>query len=152
MAFLDLLILQKHKTGIHHMALDLLICKMKRKPAKLELHNMVSVELPFLWTSIWSMSNSIASKIPEKRINNLKAFSSVKSEIQQNTHCLLTVSRISSTIFRKLKWPLIIYLLGWSAWCSRIMAGEFMISGRGRAAMAAPTLKHGPRLWPRLNC
>ena len=49
------------------------------------------------------MSNSIASKIPEERINNPKGYSSVNSEIQQNTHCLLTVSRISNTIFQKVR-------------------------------------------------
>ena len=57
------------------------------------------------------MSNSIASKIPEKRINNLKAFSSVMSEIQQNTHCLLTVSKISSTIFQKVRMAAFVHSL-----------------------------------------
>ena len=46
---------------------------------------------------------SFKDSTKELLINNLKAFSSVNSEIQQNTHCLLTVSRISSTIFQKVR-------------------------------------------------
>ena len=57
------------------------------------------------------MSNSIASKIPEGRINNLKGFSSVNSEIHQNTHCLLTVSRISSIIFQKVRMAAFVHSL-----------------------------------------
>ena len=91
-------------------SLDLLICK-NRKSAKLELHNTVSAIAILVDQHIDKncliMFNSISSKIPEKRINNLKAFSSAKSEIQQNTHCLLTVSRFLSQFFRKLEWPLL---------------------------------------------
>ena len=58
------------------------------------------------------MSNSIASKIPQKSYNKQsKALSSVKSEIQQNTHCLLTVSRISSTIFQKVRMATFVHSL-----------------------------------------
>ena len=93
MASLDLLILQKQKIS---------------KTGTLQ-HGIsgvaILVDQHIDKKTAWSMSNSIASKIPEKSINNLKAFSSVKSEIQQNTHCLLTVStcRISSTIFQKVR-------------------------------------------------
>ena len=46
-----------------------------------------------------------------KRIKNLKAFSSVKLEIQQNTKGLLTMSRISSTIFQKVRMASLIHSL-----------------------------------------
>ena len=42
----------------------------------------------------------------QQRINNLKAFSSVELEIQQNTNGLLTVSS-TFFFFRKLEWPLL---------------------------------------------
>ena len=56
MASLDLLILHKPEIqqnwNLYHMAsLGLLFCR-NRNSTKLELYNTVSVELPFLWTSI----------------------------------------------------------------------------------------------------
>ena len=52
------------------------------------------------------MSNSTASKIPERRTNNLEAFSSVNSEIQHNTNGLFTVS---STFLQKVTMAAFVY-------------------------------------------
>ena len=74
-------------------SLELLFCK-NRKSAKLEFHNTVSLELPFLWTSI------LIKKLPDpcpilqlqrfhKSINNLKTLQF--SEVRNSTkHTLFT--------------------------------------------------------------
>ena len=62
------------------------ICKKTGNSTKLELYHMASLKLLFLWTSILLktacfMPNSIVLKIPQRE--SIKAFSSVKLEIQQ---------------------------------------------------------------------
>ena len=54
------------------------------------------------------MLNFTASKTPQKKTNNVEAsLATVNSGIQLNTNGLLSVFRISSTIFRMLEWPLL---------------------------------------------
>ena len=52
-----------------------------------------------------------------KRINNLETEGSVESEIQQNTNSLLAVSRISSTIYQKVRATTFVHSFSCSCWC-----------------------------------
>ena len=67
---------------------------------QLELYQMASLELVLMDQHIAKtacfMLNSTPSKAPQKRTNNLEAFTSVNSRI-------LAVSGISSTIFQKVR-------------------------------------------------
>ena len=54
----------------------------------------------------WSMSISIASNIPQKRNKSVQW-----SQKFNKTHCLLTVSRISSTIFQKVRMAAFVHSL-----------------------------------------
>ena len=57
------------------------------------------------------MACTTKTVLQRARINDLKAFSSVKLEIQQNTKGLLTMSRISSTIFQKVRMAAFVHSL-----------------------------------------
>ena len=75
---------------------------------------MGPLELLFLWTSIYIAKNCLihaqfySFEDSTKSMNNLKAFSSVKLE---NTNGLLTMSRISSTIFQKVRMATFVHSL-----------------------------------------
>ena len=65
-------------------------------------------------------SQFYSCKNSTKRINNLKAFSLVKLEIQQKTNGLLTMSRISSTIFQKVKMAAFVHSLLGNQFCASV--------------------------------
>ena len=114
MASLDLLILQKqeiNKTGTSPHGISGFAVLQKQKISKTETsqHGICGVAILvdqhtdkncLIQVQFYSFKDSTKE-------NNLKAFSSVKSEIQQNTHRLLTVSRFLTQFFRKLEWPLL---------------------------------------------